>query len=223
MVSIWNNCLKITNSELDNFVTFAGHVNHEWEKFLFWTWTEDQFKCLIFIDGVQSPNHTDLCTELSTKLEQEKYNCESYHCRQQKDFEIFEKKRFNKCSMTTSKFIYNLQRPSKRKVFTRVKENCDWHYSHSCPYKKYKKKPIYVWYITNVYTQKNPKTFVISRKLNVPILLQGKSVNKPHHKRSNSHSVFSTFKDEFEFRWKYISVSINKIRVRFQFDTTSRN
>lgn len=79
-----------------------------------------------------------------------------------------------------------------------------------------------VYYVTKVGTR---KTFVSSRELNFPILLQSQSkrkpVNKPYHKRTSSHLVSATFKFEFESHRKHITVSINKIRVRFQFETAS--
>ena len=51
-----------------------------------------------------------------------------------------------------------------------------------------------------------------------------KSAHQTHKKmnqRRKSHSVSTTFKVDFKSRRRYISVGLNEIPVRFQFDTTS--
>lgn len=63
------NCLK---SNVDSYVTFTGIVNREYKKFQRNSLTEDQFKCLIFIAELQSPNNGNIQTQLLSKLKQDK-------------------------------------------------------------------------------------------------------------------------------------------------------
>ena len=64
-------CLKLVKNPADDFVKFAGLVNRECEKFKLKTMTDDQFKCLIFVCGLQSSGDTDIRTRLLNKIEQE--------------------------------------------------------------------------------------------------------------------------------------------------------
>lgn len=46
--------------DVDDYVTFAGIVSREYVKLQLKSLTEDQFKCLIFIAGLQSPYDADI-------------------------------------------------------------------------------------------------------------------------------------------------------------------
>ncbi|KFD46356.1 hypothetical protein M514_12772 [Trichuris suis] len=63
------NCLKLVKRDTDDFVTYAAVINRACEEFQFGTLTEDQFKCLIFISGLQSSQDTELRLRLLNKLE----------------------------------------------------------------------------------------------------------------------------------------------------------
>ena len=54
------------------FFVYAGKVNLQCENFQLKSLTEDQFKCLIFIAGLQSPNDADIRTRLLYMLEQDR-------------------------------------------------------------------------------------------------------------------------------------------------------
>ncbi|KER24867.1 hypothetical protein T265_07592 [Opisthorchis viverrini] len=62
----------LAKREADDYVTFAGIVNRECEKFQLQSPTEDQFKCLIFVAGLQSSQESDIRTRVLSKLEHEK-------------------------------------------------------------------------------------------------------------------------------------------------------
>ncbi|KAF5395454.1 hypothetical protein PHET_12170 [Paragonimus heterotremus] len=66
------NCLKLTKRESHDYVTFAGLVNWDCERFQLKSLTEGQFKCLIFIADLHSPRDADIQTRLLSKLEQDK-------------------------------------------------------------------------------------------------------------------------------------------------------
>nr|VZI44221.1 unnamed protein product [Spirometra erinaceieuropaei] len=62
--------LQLCKRDSDDFITYAGIVNRECGRFQFGSLTEDQFKCLIFICGLQSPKDADIRTRLLSKVQQ---------------------------------------------------------------------------------------------------------------------------------------------------------
>lgn len=66
------NCLKLTKSNANDYVTFTGFVNCKCEKFQLQSLAEDKFICLIFIAGLQFSQDTDIRMRLLSKLDQEK-------------------------------------------------------------------------------------------------------------------------------------------------------
>nr|VZI19336.1 unnamed protein product [Spirometra erinaceieuropaei] len=63
-------CLQLSKRDSDDFITYAGTVNRECGRFQLGSLTEDQFKCLIFICGLQSPKNADIRTRLLSKVQQ---------------------------------------------------------------------------------------------------------------------------------------------------------
>nr|VZI38168.1 unnamed protein product [Spirometra erinaceieuropaei] len=63
-------CLQLCKRDSDDFITYAGIVNRECGRFQLGSVTEDQFKCLIFICGLQSPMNADIRTRLLSKVQQ---------------------------------------------------------------------------------------------------------------------------------------------------------
>ncbi|BHF70642.1 hypothetical protein SprV_0301369500 [Sparganum proliferum] len=63
-------CLQLCKRDSDDFITYAGIVNRECGRFQLGSLTEDQFKCLIFICGLQSPTDADIRTRLLSKVYQ---------------------------------------------------------------------------------------------------------------------------------------------------------
>nr|VZI32415.1 unnamed protein product [Spirometra erinaceieuropaei] len=63
-------CLQLCKRDSDDFITYAGIVNRECGRFQLGSLTEDQFKCLIFICGLQSPMNADIRTRLLSKVQQ---------------------------------------------------------------------------------------------------------------------------------------------------------
>ncbi|VDQ13710.1 unnamed protein product [Trichobilharzia regenti] len=57
-------CMKLVLNENDNIHTQLGIVNRTCERFKFKSFSEDQFKVLIFICGFQSPKFADIRTRL---------------------------------------------------------------------------------------------------------------------------------------------------------------
>ncbi|BHF57616.1 hypothetical protein SprV_0100055800 [Sparganum proliferum] len=63
-------CLQLCKRDSDDFITYAGIVNRECGRFQLGSLTDDQFKCLIFICGLQSPKDADIRTRLLYKVQQ---------------------------------------------------------------------------------------------------------------------------------------------------------
>lgn len=64
-------CLKLIKNTEDDWVTYAGVVNRECERFKLRQMTDDQFKCLIFACGLQSPHDAEIRTRLLNRMEQD--------------------------------------------------------------------------------------------------------------------------------------------------------
>ncbi|VDO90758.1 unnamed protein product [Heligmosomoides polygyrus] len=62
-------CMKLVKDASDDFVTYAGRVNRECAKFKLSECNEDQFKCLIFVCGLQSSDEAFIRLKLLDKIE----------------------------------------------------------------------------------------------------------------------------------------------------------
>lgn len=68
LFSIRYNSLKLIKKQCEDYITFASVVNKEVERFKYSELKLDQFKCLIFICGLQASDK-DIRTRLLMKLE----------------------------------------------------------------------------------------------------------------------------------------------------------
>ncbi|KER31443.1 hypothetical protein T265_02351 [Opisthorchis viverrini] len=60
LFNICYQCIRLAKKESEDYITYAGRVNLECEQFKLSTMTEDQFKCLISICGLQSHSDSDI-------------------------------------------------------------------------------------------------------------------------------------------------------------------
>ncbi|BHF69110.1 hypothetical protein SprV_0301215200 [Sparganum proliferum] len=65
-------CPQLCKRDSDDFITYAGIVDRECGRFQLGSLTEDQFKCLIYICGLQSRKDADIRTRLLSKVHQNK-------------------------------------------------------------------------------------------------------------------------------------------------------
>lgn len=65
-------CMNISKSEVEDFVTFAGRINREAERFELAKLTASQFKCLLFVSGLESSTDSDVRTRLLSQLSSDK-------------------------------------------------------------------------------------------------------------------------------------------------------
>ena len=63
------NCLKLAKCGTEDIVSYAGRVNQECERFQLDRLSNSQFKSLIFVSGLTSPEEADIRTRLLAKLD----------------------------------------------------------------------------------------------------------------------------------------------------------
>lgn len=62
-------CLQLIKSDLDDFSVYAANVNKHCEEFKLAELTADQFKCLVFVCGLQSHQYADVRTKLLSTID----------------------------------------------------------------------------------------------------------------------------------------------------------
>ncbi|XP_044757778.1 uncharacterized protein LOC123315936 [Coccinella septempunctata] len=62
-------CMKLTKNSAEDFVAYAAKVNKFCEDFDIWKITADQFKCLIFVCGLESVDDSDVKSRLLSKID----------------------------------------------------------------------------------------------------------------------------------------------------------
>lgn len=141
LLNIRYNCFKLSKNQSDDFVTYAGCVNFECERFHLQTLTEDQFKCLIFIAGLQSPNDSEMHSQLLMKLETDnKVTIKDLttECNRllnlKKDTMLVQQQHTLPSLM--SHINSNNKVLSKKKTLSACWLCGDWHYAHFCPVQK---------------------------------------------------------------------------------------
>ncbi|KER27341.1 hypothetical protein T265_05588 [Opisthorchis viverrini] len=129
------NCLNPVRSGIDDYLTYASVLNRQCERFKLRKRTEDQFKCLSFICGLQSPRDVDIRARLLSKFEQ---NPSVNH-----DTAIIDRTNLSQFDHVhaVSKII---QRPGAKKqsvAFSKPPTSywkCNkWHFARFCPFKKH--------------------------------------------------------------------------------------
>ncbi|XP_055923553.1 uncharacterized protein K02A2.6-like [Eupeodes corollae] len=69
LFSIRYKCLQITKNDAEDFIAYAGKVNKQCEHFKHAAMSTNQFKCLIFIIGLNSSTYNDIRSKLLTMLD----------------------------------------------------------------------------------------------------------------------------------------------------------
>ena len=211
------NCFKIAKNQSDDYVSYAGHVTHECERFHLQTLTEDQFKCLIFIAGLHSPDLVKLETDEKVTVQGLTAEC-NWLLKLRKDTMLVQQQSSLFFQLSQVSHIHSNKSKGSIKIPPSACWSCDeWHYARFCPFKKHKCQVCH--------KRGHKENFCHPPNVKSPDhQTHSKSAYQTYKKmnqRRKSHSVSDTFKVDFESHRKYISVSLNKIPVRFQFDTSS--
>lgn len=225
------NCFKLVKKSSDDCIAFASIVNKEVERFDFAQLTIDQFKCLIFICGLQTFDK-DIRTRLLTKLESDPaltLNTLTVECKRLMDLKIdaelisqnplssssphvkqvgYKSKKFQNKSTdkaTTSK--PNTHESQKPKVPYRPCWLCgDKHFVKECPYVNHTCKGC-------------------NRTGHKEGFCDKSQPRRPNPNKGNSSKqtkgIFSVSKVDFAAKRKFINVNINGCLIRLQVDTAS--
>ncbi|CAH8614326.1 unnamed protein product [Dicrocoelium dendriticum] len=224
LFSIRYQCLKIVKQESDDFGALADMINRECERFKLRSLTDDQFKCLIFVSALQSPSDTEIRTRLLAKLEQDPdltLKALVSECKRlltlKHDTAMVE--RSGLASPDTVQLVKktrtgNASRPFKRptkKPPTACWSCGEWHFARFCPFKHH---------ICRTCHKRGHKEECCSQ-------VRSKKVQKSH-RRVNSRrggaeslSIVAAFQSECKPRRRFITVLINGIPTKLQFDTAS--
>lgn len=213
------NCMKLVKDDDEDFVTYAGKVNRACERFGFKDMSEDQFRSLIFVCGLQSDKDQDIRTRLLSRLDQDpNINLMSIttECQRllnlKRDTALVEQKGYqSEPSVLAVNHQSTLlgERQQNQDVKPRFKcWKCgEWHFVRDCPYKKHQCQKCKKNGHKEDYCRWNDYT--TSR------------YNRYHNKKFQSYPVFATFNGDAEGRRKYLTITLNDVPIRFQVDTAS--
>ena len=209
-------CLQLRKKDSEDYITYAGTVNRECERFQLSTMTEDQFKCLIFVAGLQSSRDADIRTRLLNKIEQD-------------------------AELTLQKLTTECQRLLNLKSDTALIEHGTAHstiinkVSHkkqrqAFPDQRFGKKPptpcwfCGQWHFSRYCRYRNHLCSVCGRKGHAEQICSKRGRNSSKHqpsRRAVSRAITATFQVNFTHRRKFLTVMINNTWIRLQLDTGS--
>ncbi|CAH8612293.1 unnamed protein product [Dicrocoelium dendriticum] len=224
LFSIRYQCLKIVKRDTDDYGALADMVNRECERFKLRCLTDDQFKCLIFVSALQSPRDAEIRTRLLAKLDQDPdLTLKSLvgECKRlitlKHDTAMIEQS----CPTIadTVHAVQKARKPGSNKAFNRKPNkpptpcwSCgEWHFARYCPFKRH--------ICDKCHKRGHKEDFCHqSRPRNVKQSYRRKNFRKPD---AESLSVIATFHSDSKTRRRFITVLINGIPTRLQFDTAS--
>lgn len=238
--SIFNtryNCLKLVKQPHVDFISYASAVNKECEAFNFANLTVDQFKCLIFICGLQA-NDAEFRTRLLNKLEKDSATItltmltdECDHLTNlKKDSALIEASQRNQTFGNTSavhKITNEKHKPSHKsstKPSTSKKSPkypcwlCgDMHFTYDCKYRTIKCKQC---------NEIGHKEGFCSSARDRPPAAPKTTSKKPRwfqhkHSSARTNSVFLVSRVDYASQRKFVTVTLNDSPINLQVDTAS--
>lgn len=232
LFSIRYNCFKLMKKQSDDYITFASLVNKECERFKFADLNADQFKCLIFICGLQA-NDKDIRTRLLMKLESDpniNLTTLTAECKRLIDLKA-------DSDLITPKSSTSLV-PQVKKVSTKSKSKSNYSSkpkyiqpsAHNSDKSKPPKRPCWLcgdvhWVKDCSYAKHTCKDCgKIGHKdgfCDYDRSKQRKQISNPPKTLYKTKGLFSTSKADIASRRKYVNVKINNCQVKLQVDTAS--
>ncbi|CAH8676807.1 unnamed protein product [Schistosoma haematobium] len=216
-------CFQITKSPEDDYLTYAGKVNRQCERFKINEITADQFKCLIFICGLKNEEDADVRTRMLVRIEQEPnmtLQMVTTECQRllnlKHDTAMVQQK--GKPSGSDSINALRSIKSSKQNC-TNMKKPANppspcwfcgaWHFAKICPFKNHKCR----------------KCHRIGHKEGHCSLNKRKTKHRSENSKQRSNSqiktTFATFKVGFKNRRKFVNLLVNGKLIRLQLDTAS--
>ncbi|XP_073841558.1 uncharacterized protein [Musca autumnalis] len=201
----------------EDYKEYAGRVNLQCELFKLNEMQVDQFKCLIYVLGLQSSKDNDIRLRLLKLLDEAKDSTtldtlvdETQRLMDLKtDNTLIEHQSQSICAV--KKFAKNNNKHSHKIPKTPCWLCGDMHYSKYCPFKNHK--------CSKCQQTGHKDNFCKSAK-------RGKSTTdktavKSDKTKYNANAVFSSKQLQFQQLRKYTTVEINKKQVKLQIDTAS--
>lgn len=214
-------CLQYIKNDADDFSSYAASVNKHCEAFQLSKLSDDQFKALRFVCGLQSPRDADIRTRLIGKLEAEENAPPAEGSKLTLENLVEECHRFNNLKQDTKmvekpvpeKSVVNAvsMKPAKTK---KPKSPCwfcgDLHYVKDCPYQdhicnKCKRKGHKEGYCSTAESKSKP----------------GKKFEKSKPKEFVKSKGISVKRIDLQGKRKYVTVGINGNDAILQLDCAS--
>lgn len=218
------NCLKVSKQSEDDFVSYAGKVNKQCEQFQLKELTNDQFKCLIFICGLNSNSDSDIRTKLLSIIETDKtVTLDKLTC---ETIRITSLKHDTKMVEGTSSSINQIAHQSITQIngkpsssVNKIPKSVCWfcggqHYVRFCTYKNHQCTKCQNIGHKEGFCQKTSKT---EPKAKLPAC---KRRRRYQNKGPRANHILIS-KINYESHRKFITVKINNYPVKIQIDTGS--
>nr|CAX83704.1 Gag-Pol polyprotein [Schistosoma japonicum] len=212
-------CLKITKEPGDDWVKHVGIVNRECERFKLSSMTEDQFKYLIFVCSLHSPEDADIRTRILSKLE----HCPNMTLQEvttdcqrlvnsKHDTSLIESgNRLLHVNTVERKDLQGSGAQNHRNDSSKPPSPCwlcgEWHFKRFCPFKNHR--------CTTCFRKGHKENRCKTRKHCRP-----KGYSKRFKPRTAKVTV-ALNKTGSHNRRKYVSLKINGYAARLQLDTAS--
>ncbi|GAA52970.1 hypothetical protein CLF_109243 [Clonorchis sinensis] len=216
-------CMKLAKKESEDYITYAGRVNLECEQFKPSTMTEVQFKCLIFICGLQSHSDSDIRTRLLKKIEQTPeitLQSITHECQRllnlKHDTAMLERPLSNPAfniAKTTSRQPTVVTNSNGAKPPSACWQCGEWHFVRLCPYKKHK--------CSGCNRRGHKESQCRTRKASQRRSQTRRSRNKRSQSEPRFNAILATFDNQIDAHRKYVTIRANGSTIRLQLDTAS--
>lgn len=231
LFSIRYNCLKLVKKSSEDYIAFASLVNKECERFKFADLNSDQFKCLIFICGLQA-NDKEIRTRLLMKLESDpavNISTLTAECKRLMDLKtdadlIYKNpassnpqvsKIGDNCKKNRNKFG-DKAGSSKPSTQDSQKPKVPYRPCWLCGGKHFVKECSYLKYTCKDCNKTGHKEGFCDRSQP-----RKQNTSKNNSPSKQAKGIFTVSKVDFASKRKFINVIINKCSIRLQVDTAS--
>ncbi|CAH8511941.1 unnamed protein product [Schistosoma turkestanicum] len=223
LFSIRYHCLNLVKHEDDEYPVLADVVNRECERFKLRSLTEDQFKCLIFIKALQSPQDAETRTRLLIRMDQDPNvtlitltdECKRLQSTRH-DNMLIEQVNPNLTSSSVNAITrLKVQKPiaSRSRPTTACWLCGDWHYVRFCPFKKHK--------CQMCHKRGHKEGHCQPIRTSQPKKKRKRTRHVVKSAESKSLSLVAAFQTDYDVWRKYVTIQLNGASARFQIDTAS--